>query len=375
MIKKMEKPTLVYFNPDCFTQVDDTVLHHLVDDFHVIWLYLYESEKSNSMRYNPDSAQRYADKYGIQLVIVDPKMRRRNPKNILFFRKVAKQINNYKPDIVYSCCIFPFWTFCYNLIKCENKVLGIHDVSLHSYKFSLSKLWIQHNKEKWIRRFGHIFTFSKNQHDLLLNRHGKESCMVGMSYKNFGISHITPPPFENKIKLLFFGSIAPYKGLDLLIDAMEQLYAEGINNIQLTIAGRGESWEECKSHIKTTGLYSFQVRFIDNAEIPDLMNSHHFLVLPYRNATQSGPLVTAVGYNLPVIAPRYGCFSDILTEKSAILYEQAHLIDALRMTSSMKTDAYKKIKSAISLLKDDYSEERVAKNYLEEFNRILDGNN
>ena len=80
----MEKPTLVYFSPDCFTQVDDTVILHLTNDFHVIWFYLYESIKSNSMYYNPEKAKAYADKNGIILEIVDPLMRRRNPKNFLF---------------------------------------------------------------------------------------------------------------------------------------------------------------------------------------------------------------------------------------------------------------------------------------------------
>ena len=83
----MDRPTLVYFNPDCFSQVDDTVLRHLVKDFRVVWFYLYESLQEKSMRYNPIMVKEYADKYGITLEIVDPKLRRRDPRNVSFYRR------------------------------------------------------------------------------------------------------------------------------------------------------------------------------------------------------------------------------------------------------------------------------------------------
>lgn len=370
-----KKPTLVYFNPDCFTQVDDTVLCHLTKVFNVIWFYLYDSLKAHSMRYNPEKAKVYAEEYGITLEIVDPQMRWRNLKNIPYYWNVAKRINSYHPDIVYACNIFPFWTLCYNRIKCRNKVLGIHDVSLHSYGNSLIKKWIQHNKEKWLERFKNIITFSPNQHDLLKLRLGKESTMVGMSYKNFGESTKTPGPIEKQVKLLFFGRIHPYKGLDLLIQSIERLKTEGVDNICLTIAGKGNSWDECKNLIQTPALYNLQIRFIDNEEIPDLMSSHHFLVLPYRDATQSGPLVAALGYGLPVLAPRFGCFTDVFNDENAILYQQGELTQALRQVSKMTQKEYEKLRKAVSTLREDYSEERIANNYIYAFKQIMYGSN
>ena len=78
----------------------------------------------------------------------------------------------------------------------------------------------------------------------------------------------------------------------------------------------------------------------------NLMASHHFLVLPYRDATQSGPLATAVAYELPVIAPDFGCFTETYTKDSAILYTQGHLEDALREVSKMSGDTYASMKAA-----------------------------
>lgn len=367
----MDKPTLVYFNPDCFADTDVTVLCHIVQHFKVIWFYLYDSCNAKSMRYNPAKAKEYADKNGITLEVVDSKMRRRNLKNLFFYKDVAKTINRYNPDLVYACNVFPFWTYCYSLIKCKNKVLGLHDVSMHSYKFSLARYFIQYNKERWIKRFNNFITYSQNQQTFLKQGFGKDSYMVGMSCKTFGETTMTAPNLSEGVKLLFFGIISKYKGLDLLIDTLEQLRAEGLYNFNLTIAGKGESWDECKALIKTPELYNLQVRFIENSEIADLMGSHHFIVLPYRDATQSGPLVTAIGYGLPVIAPSFGCFTELLCEDNAILYKQGELKKALLKVSNMSQKEYNSLRESISLLKENYSEENIAKNYINAFFTIL----
>lgn len=366
------KPTLVYYCEDCHADNDTTVLKYIAKKYRVICFYLYESLQAKTMRYNPKEMQSYADQYGITLEIVDPKMRRRNPKNILFYRTLAKRINKYNPDIVYACEFFPFWRLTYKYIKCEHMVYGIHDVLPHYENAGFIKSWILNQKEKWIKtKFNNIVTFSQNQHELLKEHFGKESDMVGMSYKYFGKPTQPLPPFAGKIHLLFFGIISNYKGLDLLIQALEELRTEGVNNLQLTIAGKGGDWDECKPFIKTPEMYNLQVRFIENEEIPNLMNTHHFLVLPYRTATQSGPLVAALGYSLPIVAPMFGCFTDTLNEDTAILYPQGELKEALRKVSTMQPEEYEQMRTAMSSLREKYSEENIAANYINTFKKVL----
>lgn len=373
MMVKNGKPTLVYFSPDCYTQVDDTVLHHLTAAFNVVWFYMYESLKPGEMRYNPNTASEYARKNGIRFELIDLNLRRRNPAIIRFFREVADRINHYEPDIVYSCDVIPFWALTFKYIKCDNKVFGVHDVAMHSYKFNLSKLLIQCVKSHLIKRFEHIFTFSIGQHDLLLKSFGKESDMVGMCYKDFGESNVILPPLSQQVKILFFGGISLYKGLDILIRDLEELRSEGVDNLFLTIAGRGESWGDCEPLIRTREMYNLQVRFIENSEIPDLMCSHHFLALPYRNASQSGPLVTALAYNLPVIAPEYGCFSEVFDWSNAVMYKPGELKDALKRVSEMSSGEYAELREAVAVRRRDFSEESISQNYVMAFERILKG--
>lgn len=370
------KLTIVYFNPDCFTDTDVTVLRYLASEFNVIWFYMYESLKKNSMRYSPDEVRRYAEIYGIKLEIVDPKMRARNPGNFFFYNKVANKMRNFKPDIVYSCQVDPFWFFSlFLIVRPKIKVIGIHDVKKHSYGFDPVKSLIQLMKDSFVKYYTTAFTFSSNQRDLFRMKYGSESIMVGMAYKSYGNAIDIPSRINEGINLLFFGTINKYKGLDTLIQSIEKLYTGGIKNIRLTIAGKGGYFESnCKQLIKTPKLYNLKVRFIDNSEIPVLFSSHHFLVLPYRDATQSGPLLTALNYNLPIIAPEFGCFIETYSSDSAFFYEPGKLTEKLREVSSITQSEYDKMRTLISSFKENFSEEIIAKNYIKAFRSLINTN-
>ena len=366
-----EKPTLVYVSPDYYTQVDDTVLPYLTRDFRVVWVYLYESLVAGRTQYDPDKARAFAEQHGLELIVWDQCYRRRDLRNVGLFRRLARRINTYKPAIVYCCVAFPFWTYAYSALKCPCKVYGAHDVLPHSRRMNPLLKFYYSFARRSMKRFAHVFTFSRNQHDLLLEKYGRESEMVGMSIKSFGESALTPGPLSEGVRILFFGVIKSYKGLDLLIAALEELFASGVRNVQLTIAGTGYYWDACQALIRTPSQYDLQVRFIDNAEIPDLMSSHHFLALPYRDATQSGPLVAALGYGLPVIAPRFGVFTEVFDDDTAVLYEPGDVEGALRRVAAMPQATYDALRGAVADLREQYTEEAVAENYIRAFKKLI----
>lgn len=365
------KKTIVYLNPDCFADTDLTVLKHLTKEFRVIWFYIHESKKTNNTL-TVERATAYARENDIELWVKDPLVRHRNPKNLFFYIQIAKEINRISPDLVYSCILDPYWSIALKIVlKCKNIVLGVHDAQSHSYKMTMSRFLETNSKGLSFKVNRNFVTFSAGQQKLFKQLYGKDSYLVGMSCKDFGKSSLKLSALTEGVKLLFFGSINEYKGLDLLIVALEKLRSKGIENISLTIAGRGDSWNDCKSLIKTNEMYNLQVRFIDNDEIPGLMSSHHFLVLPYRDATQSGPLATAVAYELPVIAPNFGCFSETYSPDSAILYPQGHLEEALTKASKLTEEEYAAMREVCKEVKEAKSEERIAKNYIDCFNKLI----
>ena len=368
------KRTIVYLNPDFFTDTDLTVLKYLAKKYRVVWYYIYESIKSTN-RISIEKAIQYSEQYGIELHSVDSKVRYRSPKNLEFYIRIAKEINQINPDLVYHCNSSPYWSLAVKFVlKCKKVVLGVHDAQTHSYKLDVGYILGKYTKGLSIKVHKYFITFSQNQQVLFKKVYGKDSCMVGMSYKYFGQPTIAQPAFSDGVKLLFFGRIDAYKGLDLLISALENLRIKNIRNLSLTIAGKGISWSDCEKLLKTTEMYNLQVRFIDNNEIPNLMASHQFLVLPYRDATQSGPLATAEAYELPVIAPDFGCFTETYTKDSAILYPQGHLEDALMEVSKMSGDTYASMKAACRKVKENNGEEKIAINYIRYFDKLMDCN-
>lgn len=364
------KHTLAFINPASFWDTDKTVLRHLTNCFNVHFFFIYNPTKSNQIE---DEVRFYCKQYGIVCHLFPRTIRQRSIKNISYYYRMIQEINATNPSLIYHCSN----EFLFNLLlkcfaKTNNIVLGIHDVQIHSLEKSVSNLM-----RKWSRDISYSINksncvFSKNQAELYRELKGRDAVCLGMSCKDFGKSSLIPSNIKDGVRLLFFGSIHPYKGLHILIDALEQLADKGICNIHLTVAGKGLFWDTCKSLIKHPELYNLQIRFIDDKEVPNLMSSHHFLALPYMNATQSGPLLAALNYSLPIIAPNFGCFKDTYNPNAAFLYKENELQKTLEKVSQTTTEEYEKMRAECNNLKTLFSEEKIAHNYIEYFTKLIE---
>jgi len=109
--------------------------------------------------------------------------------------------------------------------------------------------------------------------------------------------------------ILFFGLIRPYKGLDNLLHAIQNMLLNN-DNIKLIIAGEAyQSLKEYKSIIKKYDINDKIIwinNFISNDMIQKLMIISDLLVLPYKTASQSAVLSQAWQYNLPAIVTNVG---------------------------------------------------------------------
>ena len=106
--------------------------------------------------------------------------------------------------------------------------------------------------------------------------------------------------------LLFFGLIRDYKGLDLLIDAYNQLD----DSYQLVIAGESygsfDKYKEQISRLNRPEDVKVFNRYISDKEVPLFFSAADVCVLPYRSATQSGITSIAYHFELPLIATNTG---------------------------------------------------------------------
>jgi glycosyltransferase involved in cell wall biosynthesis len=106
------------------------------------------------------------------------------------------------------------------------------------------------------------------------------------------------------LRLLFFGRVRAYKGLDLLRDAFRQLHAMD-PAASLRIVGEGDA-EACAPGIGLLPGVTIENRWVAEAEIPSLIAAADAVVLPYREASQSGIAPQALAMGVPLVATAVG---------------------------------------------------------------------
>lgn len=129
----------------------------------------------------------------------------------------------------------------------------------------------------------------------------------------FGAAVITPLP--ERPSLLFFGRISYYKGIDVLLDAMPLVW-EKLPEVTLTIAGSGGMPRAAALDDPRLTLRQEHVR---EDELPGLFAASTAVVLPYRQASQSGVGSEAKKYGRPVIATDVGGLPQLVGEAGRVV--------------------------------------------------------
>lgn len=106
---------------------------------------------------------------------------------------------------------------------------------------------------------------------------------------------------------LFFGRIAPYKGLEILLRAFSNLPNQ---EARLTILGTGALSDDLQSAIESDDRIQCRLGWLDESEISAALKAQDIMVLPYTEASQSGAIMSAFGAGLPVIASPVGGLSE-----------------------------------------------------------------
>jgi glycosyltransferase involved in cell wall biosynthesis len=122
----------------------------------------------------------------------------------------------------------------------------------------------------------------------------------GEGIKTVSARHRVP---GEAVRLLFFGVIRPYKGIEELAQAFCGLIRDGVN-VHLTVAG--ESWDDATralDTIRTTGSahHTINSGYIADDQVNALFESADVVVAPYRRAAASGPINLTMASGLPLV--------------------------------------------------------------------------
>ncbi|MEY3349064.1 MAG: hypothetical protein RLY46_1103 [Bacteroidota bacterium] len=250
-----------------------------------------------------------------------------NSVNPLNWIKVGNQIAQEKPSLVLIRYWLPFMSPALGTIarvirrKKNTKIVCIADNIIPHEKRTADKIL---TKYFMLPIDGFITMSNKVTQDLLqFNSNANYKQVVHPLYDNFGkiIDKREARKYlkiEPNIKLvLFFGFIGEYKGLDLLLDAMDTDDVKK-QSIQLIVAGEFyQNKDVYLDQINQKGISS-QVRIIDDF-IPDDMVRYYccaadVIVQPYKKATQSGVTPLAYHFEVPMIVTNVGGLPEMVKD-------------------------------------------------------------
>ena len=247
-----------------------------------------------------------------------------NSINPLNWLKVGNELRKLKPDYIVVRFWMPFFGPCLGtILKLVNRnkftqIICIADNVIPHEKRMGDTLLTKYFFSS-IHRF--VTMSEKVNQDLKTFTQKPSINIVHPIYDNFGdiISkeearkHLDLPVNEKII--LFFGFIRKYKGLDLLLEAMNNTSIREAN-IKLLIAGEfydnKEEYELIIAKYNLANSLYLRTQFIDNSEVKYYLSASDFVIQPYKNATQSGVTPLAYHFEKPMLVTSVGGLANLV---------------------------------------------------------------
>jgi D-inositol-3-phosphate glycosyltransferase len=254
------------------------------------------------------------------------------------------------------------------------------------------------SNDSWLNRISLKVQYSLSDHIFVHTNEMKSELMADfripedkVSVIPFGINNTVPNTTLSRAEakqqlgingsdktLLFFGNIAPYKGLEYLVDAFGELLKRD-RSYRLLIIGRPKGretyWKQIQEKIADTGIRD---RIVEKIEyVPDETTELYFkaadvLVLPYTRIFQSGVLFLGYGFGLPAIAAEIGNLKEEVVEgKTGFLFRPRDAADlAAKIDEYFKSALFHDLETRLVQIKT-YANERYSWNEVAAITRAV----
>jgi glycosyltransferase involved in cell wall biosynthesis len=242
------------------------------------------------------------------------KPRLRQPvRQVAAARSLVRQINRFRPDVIHFQNGNLWFNFALPWLRSYPLVVTIHNPRHHVGDRASRKT------PQWVLDFGFRRADRVIVHGETLKREVVETLSIP-SHKIHDIPHVTlgplaaPPSLEDESpRILFFGRIWKYKGLEHLI-AAQPLVNAAFPGAKIVIAGEGDDFAPYRRTMQQPERFEIHNRYITAAERDVMFRQASIVVLPYIEATQSGVIPFAYAYAKPVVATRVGAIPDAVDD-------------------------------------------------------------
>ncbi|RKT60442.1 glycosyltransferase involved in cell wall biosynthesis [Azonexus fungiphilus] len=173
----------------------------------------------------------------------------------------------------------------------------------------------------------------------------------------------------SKKMVLFFGQIKKVKGLDVLIHAVSHLKSRR-DDFSIVVAGKVwkddfSIYQDLIDKLDVSDFFKLDIRYIPDEELAVFYSAAYCIVLPYKKIYQSGVLLMAMSFGVPVIVSSLPGMLEVVDDgKNGFVFESGNalsLADKIDYALS-NTAVVDEVKgSALNLMRLNYSWEVVAK--------------
>ena len=220
----------------------------------------------------------------------------------LLMRDVDAGLRRLRPNIAICAMIGPLDLFMLSALRragIADRVV-IHDAEAHPGDGFPGQYFLQN---ALIRRASTLITLTHHVASRIRASHPQARTIVsGLPPVDYGVS--TPAnAHDGPRRALVFGRLLAYKGLDLLVDALHILGHRP--DLEMRIVGLGPD-SRVLSALRNLPGVTVENRWVPEHEVGTLLSWSDFLVLPYREASQSGVAAAAQACGRRMVATDVG---------------------------------------------------------------------
>jgi len=186
--------------------------------------------------------------------------------------------------------------------------------------------------------------------------------------------------------VLFFGNIAPYKGLEYLISAFAELLNKD-RSYRLIIVGKPKGsegyWKQIHQRIARSGIRDRvieKIEYIPDEETELFFKAADVLILPYTRVFQSGVLFLGYSFGLPAIASDVGTLKEEIIEgQTGFVFKPQDSSDlASKIDKYFRSELFRDLETRRAEIKayanERYSWDKVAAVTTSVYSRFLNSN-
>jgi len=239
-----------------------------------------------------------------------------DPRKIWQAFRVHRAITRYNPDVLHVH-LGGLFTEAFPVLWLAHQsglpmVATVHDPWYHLGDLPpLRHAWLICKVQEWCSQ---LIVHGRQLAQDLVNGLGMDERLVSIvphgNHDLYLQAKGSPPPSEPVPgRVLFFGRMLKYKGLDVLAQAAERVAAK-VPALKIVLAGRGEELDRFESQLRSIPYFEIHKQWVQGREVARFYYSASLVVVPYIEATQSGPLHLAFTFGRPVVATRVGAIPE-----------------------------------------------------------------